>query len=117
MVQLIQNGNNTACCFEVVNDGAAIGIIEWKAFWDGMPYLSLLKIHKRYRGKGLGRQALTLLEGQLKNQGNKALLTSTRADEQAQHFYRALGYKECGCLVLDNTPLSQPIEIFFIKTL
>ena len=53
----------------------------------------------------------------MKNQGNKALLTSTRADEQAQHFYRALGYKECGCLVLDNTPLSQPIEIFFIKTL
>lgn len=98
MVQLIRNGNSTACCFEVVNDGAAIDIIEWKAFWDGMPYLSLLKIRPEY-------------------QGNKALLTSTRADEQAQHFYRALGYKECGCMVLDGTPFSQPIEIFFIKTL
>ncbi|MCI9561828.1 MAG: GNAT family N-acetyltransferase [Clostridia bacterium] len=63
MVQLIQNGNSTACCFEVVNAGAAIGIIECKAFWDGMPYLSLLKIHKQYRGKGLGRQAPTCCRG------------------------------------------------------
>ena len=42
---------------------------------------------------------------------------STQVDEQAQHFYRKLGYKDNGCLILDNTPFEQPLEIFMIKTL
>lgn len=40
-------------------------------------------------------------------------MTSTQADEGSQHFYRKLGYKDAGCLILDT----QPSEIFFVKQL
>ena len=33
-------------------------------------------------------------EKDMKAQGYGMLLTSTRVDEKAQHFYRKLGYKE-----------------------
>jgi hypothetical protein len=28
------------------------------------------------------------------------VLTSTQSDEDAQHFYRRLGYRDCGVLIL-----------------
>ena len=43
------------------------------------------------------------------------LMTSTQVDESAQHFYRKIGYKDCGCLVLDIPELEQPMEMFLIK--
>ena len=45
------------------------------------------------------------------------VMTSTRVDEQAQHFYRKLDYIERGSLCLDNTPFAQPQEIFLLKVL
>lgn len=42
-------------------------------------------------------------------------MTSTQVDETAQHFYRQIGYKDCGCLVLDIPELEQPMEKFLIK--
>jgi ribosomal protein S18 acetylase RimI-like enzyme len=33
-------------------------------------------------------------------QGYRMVLTSTQSDEDAQHFYRRLGYRDCGVLVL-----------------
>ena len=42
-------------------------------------------------------------------------MTSTQADEQAQHFYRKPGYVDRGFLVLDGTPFEQAQEIFMIK--
>jgi hypothetical protein len=44
-------------------------------------------------------------------------MTSTQIDEEAQHFYRKLGYKERGGLFLDGTPFQQPQEVFMIKIL
>jgi len=41
------------------------------------------------------------------------VMTSTQANEQAQHFYRKLGYKDSGCLLLHD----DPVEIFFVKQL
>jgi len=40
--------------------------------------------------------------------GYVAVMTSTNSDEQAQHFYRKLGYKDCGCLILDIPRMEQP---------
>ena len=45
------------------------------------------------------------------------VMTSTQVDEQAQHFYRKLGYVEKGSLSFDNTPLEQPMEMFLMKIL
>lgn len=54
-------------------------------------------------------------EKEMKAQGYGMLLTSTQADENAQHFYRRLGYKDCGGFVMDLPRYAQPMELFFIK--
>ena len=64
-----------------------------------------------------GMDGEAFAEKLLKERGCKALLTSTQSDERGQFFYRKTGFKECGCLILEDTPLSQPMELFFIKTL
>ena len=109
--------NKSANGYEIISDGLKVGVMEYKAFWDGMPYLSLIKLLPEYRRKGIGRTAMSLFEVEMKRAGNKAILLSTQADEEAQHFYRKIGYKECGSLILENTPFSQPMEMFFIKVL
>lgn len=43
------------------------------------------------------------------------LLTSTQVDEQAQHFYRKIGYKECGGFIVNIPGYEQPMEIFMSK--
>ena len=42
---------------------------------------------------------------------------SGQVDGEAQHFYCKLGYKDCGCLVLDIPGLAQPMGMFLIKRL
>ena len=45
--------------------------------------------------------------------GYKFVLTSTRSVEDAQHFYRAIGYRDCGELRLPD----EPEELFLRKEL
>jgi hypothetical protein len=40
-------------------------------------------------------------------------MTSTLANEGAQHFYRKLGYRDSGCLILED----EPLEILLTKNL
>ena len=49
--------------------------------------------------------------------GYGMILLSTQVDEDAQHFYRKLGYKECGSLILDLPGYAQPMEMFMSKGL
>ncbi len=49
--------------------------------------------------------------------GHKMVITSTQIDEEAQHFYRKLGYIDKGGLFFDNTPFEQPQELFMVKVL
>lgn len=51
----------------------------------------------------------------MKSQGYGLLLTPTQVDEEAQHFYRKLGYKDCGGFVIDVSRYEQPMEMFLIK--
>ena len=53
----------------------------------------------------------------MRAQGFHAVMTSTRADETAQHFYRKLGYRDCGGLLLDAIESGQPLELFFAKAM
>lgn len=53
----------------------------------------------------------------MKSQGYDMLLTSTQVDEEAQHFYRKLGYKDCGGLIIDIPKHEQPMEMFFVKAI
>ena len=45
------------------------------------------------------------------------VMASTRADERAQGFYRRLGYRDAGCLLLREAGYAQPAELFFTKAL
>jgi len=56
-------------------------------------------------------------EEDMREQGYGMLLTSTQADETAQHFYRKLGYKDCGSLMITVPAYAQPMELFLEKEL
>ena len=94
-----------------------VGIMRYNLFWDNTPFLTLIHIEESFCGKGLGRHAMLFWEDEMRGLGYKMVMTSTQVNEQAQHFYRKLGYVERGCLSLDNTPLEQPQEMFMIKVL
>ena len=51
----------------------------------------------------------------MSSQGYGMLMTSTQVDEDAQHFYRKLGYKDCGGFVVDVPGYEQPMEMIMIK--
>ena len=102
----------------IISDGdIPVGVLRYNLFWDNTPFLTLIYIEKSCRSKGFGKQAMLHWENEMQRLGYKLIMTSTQADEQAQHFYRKLGYMDKGCLILDNTPFEQPLEIFMIKVL
>lgn len=75
----------------------------------------MLFIDEKVQGKGYGKMLMNYWEEDMKTQGHGMLLTSTQVDETAQHFYRKLGYKDCGGLIVDIPCYEQPMEMFFIK--
>lgn len=91
------------------------GILRYHLFWDNTPFCIMLYVDERCQGRGFGKRLMQHWEQDMKAQGYGMLLTSTQADETAQHFYRRLGYKDCGGLVIDIPAYAQPMELFFIK--
>ena len=45
------------------------------------------------------------------------LFTSTQVDEEAQHFYRKLGYQDRGGIIIDIPGYEQPMEMLMIKAI
>jgi GNAT superfamily N-acetyltransferase len=102
----------------IIFDGdTPIGIMRYNLFWDSIPFLTLIYFGEPYRRKGFGKQAMMYWENEMREQGHKMVMTSTQVDEDAQHFYRKLGYVDKGGLYLDGTPYEQPQELFMIKVL
>ncbi len=93
--------------------GKPAGILRCNLFWDNTPFCNLIYIADEFQRRGFGKELMEHWERDMKSQGFNTLMTSTQADEEAQHFYRKLGYKDCGGLILD----SQPTEIFLIKSI
>jgi ribosomal protein S18 acetylase RimI-like enzyme len=90
-----------------------VGWLRYGLFWDLIPMMNMLMIETDYRGQGLGRKLVEFWESEMAKQGYKQLMTSTLSDEQAQHFYRKLGYKDAGALFLPD----EALEIILMKTL
>lgn len=102
----------------VISDGdKPVGVMRYNLLWDTTPFLTFIYFVEAYRGKGFGGRAMLFWENEMRELGYKIVMTSTRVDEQAQHFYRKLEYKDRGGLFLDNTSLDQPQEMFMLKTL
>ncbi|TKH45411.1 GNAT family N-acetyltransferase [Paenibacillus terrae] len=94
-------------------DESNIGWMRYGYFWDNTPFLNMIWVDEQYRDKGVGKQVVLFWEDQMKQKGFKLVMTSTLANEEAQHFYRKLGYRDAGCLLLEN----EPLEIILTKTL
>ncbi len=102
----------------VIRNGVkGIGILRYSLFWDCIPFVNLIHFEEGYRNKGFGKLAMDHWEEEMKKLGYKAVLTSTQVDESSQHFYRKLGYKDAGCLVLGIPGYEQPMEMFMIKAI
>lgn len=94
-------------------DESIIGWMRHGYFWDNTPFMNMIWVDEQYRGKGVGKQAVLFWEGEMKQKGFKLVMTSTLATEEAQDFYRKLGYRDAGCLILEN----EPLEIILTKLL
>ena len=96
-------------------DDKPAGLLRYHLFWDSVPFCTLLYIGGAYQGNGYGKQLMEYWEKDMSLQGYGMVLTSTRADENAQHFYRRLGYRDCGGFVIDIPRYAQRMELFFRK--
>jgi len=91
--------------------GTCIGWLRYSLFWDEIPFMNMLYFIEEHRRKGYGRLLVKYWESMLLDKGFKKFLTSTLATEEAQHFYRKLGYTDIGGFIL---PL-EPLEVLLMK--
>ncbi|GAA3400237.1 GNAT family N-acetyltransferase [Paenibacillus hodogayensis] len=94
-------------------EDATIGWVRYGYFWDNTPFMNMIWVDEEYRKKRIGKQAVLFWENEMRKMGHKLVMTSTLSNEEAQHFYRKLGYKDAGCLLLSN----EPLEIIMTKDL
>ena len=100
--------------YVLLADDMPVGLLRYSLFWDSIPFCNMLYIDARYQRKGYGKKLMAHWEEEMKALGYERLLTSTQADEEAQHFYRKLGYQDCGGLVMD---VPGPMELILMKAI
>ena len=88
----------------ICDNSKPIGVMRYNLFWDSIPFLTLIHFEESYRRKGFGKKSVLAWEKEMQGFGDKMVMTSTQVDEEAQHFYRKLGYIEKGSLSFANTP-------------
>ncbi len=94
-----------------------IGLLRYNLFWDNTPFCTMLYISEDRQGQGCGRTLMEHWENEMRALGYGMVMTSTQVDENAQHFYRRLGYRDAGGLVMDLPGFAQPMELFLVKAL
>ncbi len=94
-------------------DSVPVGWLRSCMFSDVTPFMGMLFVEEAHRNKGVGSALIGFWEGQMKKSGHRMVMTSTQADELAQHLYRKLGYIDTGALLLPG----DPAEIFLRKDL
>ncbi len=110
-----ENKINNNQGYVLLEDGKPAGLLRYNLFWDNTPFCTLLFVDWNHQGKGYGKMLMQHWEADMKARGYGMLLTSTQVDEDAQHFYRKLGYRDCGGLIIDIPGYEQPMEMFLIK--
>jgi ribosomal protein S18 acetylase RimI-like enzyme len=90
-----------------------VGWLRYGYFCDIIPFMNMLYIEEDRRGKGLGTRLIAFWEEEMRKRDHDSVMTSSQSNERAQHLYRRLGYRDCGCLLLPDDPL----EILFLKML
>lgn len=77
-------------------DNAFAGWLRWNLFWNEIPFMNMLYFLEEYRGMGYGTQIVKFWESEMIKLGYDKVMTSSQANEFAQHFYRKLGYQDAG---------------------
>lgn len=103
--------------YVLFDDGNPVGLLRYNLFWDNTPFCTMLFVDWSKQKKGYGRELIQFWEEDMKKQGYGMMMTSTQVDEEAQHFYRKLGYKDCGGFTVDIPGFEQPMEMFMSKGL
>jgi len=94
-------------------EGRQAGWLRWGMFWDNTPFMNLLYLLEEYRGAGFGRAMVSHWETLMRNAGHALVMTSTQANEDAQGFYRRLGYQDVGGFLLPG----ESYELILVKAL
>lgn len=95
------------------SDNKVIGWLRFGFFWDSIPFMNMLVVEEEYRSTGIGKKLVQYWEKEMKRRKYKLVMTPSLSNEEAQHFYRKLGYADAGSLLLPK----EPLEIIFIKEL
>ena len=113
----IENKIRDKRCYIMKHGGKAIGLMRFNMMFEFVPFLTLMWLEEPYRRKGYGTEAMLHWENEMRSLGYKMIMVSTQVDEAAQHFYRKLGYRDMGAIVMDIPPYEQPLEMFMGKAL
>lgn len=104
-------------CYMLYYDDKRIGVMVFNLIFDFIPFLTLMYLEEAYQKKGYGTKAMRHWENEMRLLGYKMIMVSTQVNENAQHFYRKLGYKDMGSIVMNIPPYEQPLEMFLGKAL
>ena len=107
--KILKNKIENKEIFLVEKHGKIIGWLRYNLFWDNVPFMNMIYFLEEYRKMGIGTKLVRYWEKEMKQKGYKNVLTSTQSNEEAQHFYRKIGYKEIGGFKYFN----DPYEIIF----
>ena len=94
-------------------DDKFVGWLRYNLFWDNTPFMNILYLLDNERGKANGSRLVIFWENEMKQKNYEFVLTSTQSNEEAQFFYRKIGYVDSGALLLPN----EPLEIILYKKL
>lgn len=114
--QEFENKVNEERGYVLLDNNIPVGLLRYNLFWDNTPFCTMLFIAQDFHRRGYGKKLMEHWESDMKVKGYGMLLTSTQVDEEAQHFYRKLGYKDCGGLIIDIPGYEQPMELFLSKS-
>ena len=104
-------------CYVIKLEDTHIGYMRYNLIFDFIPFLTCFYINDAHQGKGFGKKAMEHWENEMRSFGYKMIMVSTQVNEEGQHFYRKLGYKDMGSIVMDFPPYEQPLEMFLGKAL
>ena len=93
---------------------AILGILRYSLFWQSIPFLDLLYIDEKYRGRGYGTLMMEHWEKSMRRMHYQYGMLSTQEDETAKYFYENLGYKKIGAFL---PPEQSAGELIYLKTL
>jgi ribosomal protein S18 acetylase RimI-like enzyme len=103
--------------YVLLENNVPVALLRYNLFWDNTPFMNMLYVQQEYQRKGYGRKLVEYWEESMKSDGYGMVMTSTQVDEDAQHFYRKLGYQDAGGLILRIPKFEQPMEMFFTKAI